>query len=257
MVKDNEEGTELQQDEYHYSDPDSATETYVEEHAEEPPVAHSPMMAGMGDDRVKRIVAILVIVAVVFVLVHFLKPKNITPKPDSVASVEQNVAIPAGATQVQTTVAVTPAPMPSSMDVAVSPSSDDMKKLTEQSQKNAADIQQLATSMENLQANVLQLAEFVKSLKAEPKKKAYAHSAHENVGRMHKRKSIKLGTSEVYYLKAVVPRRAWLQTTQGDTLTVQVGDRLKGYGTVEFIDPSEGTVTTSSHKIIHFSANDN
>lgn len=47
-------------------------------------------------------------------------------------------------------------------------------------------------------------------------------------------------------LRAVVPGRAWLMDSKGDTTSVAVGDSLPYYGKVLSIDADAGTVTTSS-----------
>lgn len=60
----------------------------------------------------------------------------------------------------------------------------------------------------------------------------------------------------VYYLKAVIPGRAWLMTNAGSTMTVRVGTPIPGYGVVRFIDAIQGRVLTSSGQLIRFSQDD-
>lgn len=60
-----------------------------------------------------------------------------------------------------------------------------------------------------------------------------------------------------YYLKALVPGRAWLQSKAGSTTTVTIGDRLPGYGIIQMISPEQGIVTTSSGAIIQHGPRDN
>jgi intracellular multiplication protein IcmG len=60
----------------------------------------------------------------------------------------------------------------------------------------------------------------------------------------------------VYHVVAIVPGRAWLQSGNGQTLTVRAGDKLAGYGTVDLISPRQGLVITSSGSIIQYGAND-
>lgn len=57
-----------------------------------------------------------------------------------------------------------------------------------------------------------------------------------------------------YIVEAVVPQRAWLQTAEGRTVTVMVGDSLPGLGTVATIDPYSGNVTMSSGKVLKYAA---
>jgi intracellular multiplication protein IcmG len=55
-----------------------------------------------------------------------------------------------------------------------------------------------------------------------------------------------------YFVEAVVPGRAWLQTSNGRTVTVTIGERLNGYGLVTLIDPYTGNVKTSSGAMIRY-----
>jgi len=60
----------------------------------------------------------------------------------------------------------------------------------------------------------------------------------------------------IYYVKALVPGRAWLATQDGGTITVSLGNNLPGYGRVEVIDPNQGTLITSTGAIIGYSPGD-
>ena len=59
-----------------------------------------------------------------------------------------------------------------------------------------------------------------------------------------------------YYLKALIPGRAWLIAPNGSTLTVSIGSHIPGYGKVKLIDPHQGSVVTSSGHTIRFSQAD-
>jgi intracellular multiplication protein IcmG len=58
-----------------------------------------------------------------------------------------------------------------------------------------------------------------------------------------------------YYVKAIVPGRAWLVAPNGLTVTVAEGDRLPGYGKIVSISAVHSTVTTSSGTIIRYRVN--
>ncbi len=60
----------------------------------------------------------------------------------------------------------------------------------------------------------------------------------------------------VYFIKAIIPGRAWLIGSNGSTLSIREGIRLNGYGVVKLIDSIQGRVITSSGKIIRFSQDD-
>lgn len=59
-----------------------------------------------------------------------------------------------------------------------------------------------------------------------------------------------------YFVKAVIPGRAWLIGENGSTLTVRKGSIIPGYGVVTMVDVSQGRVLTNSGKIITFGQND-
>lgn len=59
-----------------------------------------------------------------------------------------------------------------------------------------------------------------------------------------------------YRLQAVIPGRAWLISSAGDTLTVREGTRIARYGVVRYIDAKRGRVLTSSGQMIQFGQND-
>ncbi len=59
-----------------------------------------------------------------------------------------------------------------------------------------------------------------------------------------------------YFVKAVIPGRAWLIAENGSTLTVRKGSMIPGYGVVTMVDVSQGRVLTNSGRIISFAQND-
>ena len=59
-----------------------------------------------------------------------------------------------------------------------------------------------------------------------------------------------------YQLVAIVPGRAWINSSEGVAKTVRVGDQLPQYGVVVSIDSNQGIVTTNSGKIIGYGNND-
>lgn len=59
-----------------------------------------------------------------------------------------------------------------------------------------------------------------------------------------------------YNIQAVIPGRAWLIGSNGSTLTVRAGTKIRGYGVVKLIDSIQGRVITSSGRIIMFGQDD-
>tara|TARA_A100001015_G_scaffold282275_1_gene346379 strand:- start:3237 stop:4103 length:867 start_codon:yes stop_codon:yes gene_type:complete len=58
--------------------------------------------------------------------------------------------------------------------------------------------------------------------------------------------------AEVWTIRAMIDGRAWIQSSKGQTMTVAIGSEIKGYGVVEAIIVGNGTIITSSGKIIVF-----
>lgn len=59
----------------------------------------------------------------------------------------------------------------------------------------------------------------------------------------------------VYTIRALVPGRAWLQSTDGQSITVVNGDTVPGYGTVQDIDLNGGQVVLSDGTLIGYNLN--
>lgn len=64
------------------------------------------------------------------------------------------------------------------------------------------------------------------------------------------------GKRTPYHIKAIVPGRAWLETTHGVNTTVRIGTSLGKYGNVTEIDDQNGMVTTNKGAVIRYGAND-
>jgi len=57
-----------------------------------------------------------------------------------------------------------------------------------------------------------------------------------------------------YQLEAAIPGRAWIMRSDGTNLTVSLGDKIPGYGSVVGIDPNDGVVQMSSGANIKYRA---
>jgi len=62
--------------------------------------------------------------------------------------------------------------------------------------------------------------------------------------------------SNVYYIQAIIPGRAWLKNEDGQTITVTYGDAIAGLGKVNKIDAENGVVITSSGAKIMYGINE-
>lgn len=275
--KDREDSTELQQEEYHYSDPDSPPpENYTEE-----PEKKTTGFMGSGykiDDRRKRIILVIVILGLIFIVLQFAKAKNKTAtekvsEPAPLSNIEK--AAQEQQPIQQEKILPTPLPQPAVVTSTPTPASDTTVTPTPESAPNTTEpvahatqettTQNLQTSINNLETHVKNLTESVDLLQTQVQdllKKRAPVIKSKPIRRkpVYKETGYKIGMHKhnrpsVYYVKAVVPRRAWLEKENGEVLTVQADDRIPGYGRVESIDASEGTVITSSNKVIRFSPN--
>lgn len=104
-----------------------------------------------------------------------------------------------------------------------------------------ANQQQLNQSLMVLVAQVQQLSTDVKSL-AQPKPVKIVPVAP-------KAPPVAVIT---YQIRAVVPGRAWIVSSEGESQSVAVGDAIPQYGVVQSIDADAGVVITTSGKTIKF-----
>lgn len=59
-----------------------------------------------------------------------------------------------------------------------------------------------------------------------------------------------------YFVKAVIPGRAWITDVDGIVMTIAVGDEIPGYGKVTAINAYSGTISTSSGFDIQYAISD-
>ena len=60
----------------------------------------------------------------------------------------------------------------------------------------------------------------------------------------------------IYHIRAIVPGRVWLESSNSKSVTLRVGDFLKDYGRVEAISPRQGFVLMSNGAYIQYGVND-
>lgn len=136
--------------------------------------------------------------------------------------------------------------------------SSTISTLQKQSQTNKSDLSKLEGAMSQLVQNQRQLNNQMQNLTAGLQRLSLEI---EKIGTKPVKKTKRevrryTPPSPVYYLKAVLPGRAWLQSKKGQTMTVTLGDKVRGYGTVTWINAQLGQVRTSSGKIIRYGADD-
>jgi intracellular multiplication protein IcmG len=124
-----------------------------------------------------------------------------------------------------------------------------------------SEIQQLKQQVSQLQSTIsasnnsnTQLSQSVVALAAQVK--LLSKTVEQNTHDLTVRKVVKKGAVSkpiIYHIKAVIPGRAWLVSSTGNSNTVSVGDKINDYyGTVKLIDSDMGRIITSHDKVITY-----
>lgn len=207
-------------------------------------------------ERIKRknfIIAFIVIIVVlgIYKLMDVLFTSNsLHAKPkQSVVANKQPIAI------TTTPVAPIQAPQQSSQQVAIDTFKEKLNSIETNNQasidKLSAQTSELQNTLSNLDARLNSLNTAVQDLVAQQQ-----IAAKKIAKQKLSTKSQYVAPKPIYYVRALVPGRAWLETQHGKTVTVSLGDNLPGYGVVTLIDTNQGTLTTSSGAIIGYSPED-
>jgi len=131
-----------------------------------------------------------------------------------------------------------------------------MASLRQQQDENKTNLMNLQNRLGGLEEGISNLQNSLEGLtttiqhqraaeKAQRVYQAKVKAKQERVMREHKQ----------FFVKAVIPGRAWLVGADGTAVTVAVGDVLPGYGEVTAIDSYSGTVTTQLGGKIRYGSN--
>lgn len=116
----------------------------------------------------------------------------------------------------------------------------------------------LQSQLSSTNASNTQLTQSVTTLEAQVKLLTKTVAQNTKALTVKKTASKQAATKPITYtVKAVVPGRAWLVSSTGESRTVSVGDVIDSrYGRVTLIDADMGRVLTSQNRIIHYGQND-
>lgn len=216
-------------------------------------------------ERLKRkniliVLGVIVVAFSVYKLFDVLLATHVTPH-EPATPVVATPAFPTAAQLAPTATSATPAPaLPQASVVTNSRLSDLESKQAEYQaglDKLNSQMNEIQSSLTSMDAQLSSLSTSVQTLAtqfaAQQAEVAAAKQAAEK--RLVQRKARPV-IKPVYYVRSMIPGRAWLATGDGGTVTVSVGDNLPGYGVVQVIDPVQGTLTTSAGAIIGFSPGD-
>ena len=208
------------------------------------PEAEQPVKTGgfaelfAANKRMFIVIGVLVVVAIVFSIMrvmHRPQPVVQTPPP---AVVQQPVVDPQIAAAIDSL-------KEDSLNNAstVNQLQGQVQQLTSALSQSRAQQQQLSQSVMMLAQQVQQLNTQVKTM-AQPKPVKIAAPAS-----VVKKAEVPVIT---YQLRAVVPGRAWIVASDGQSQSVAVGDHVQQYGVVQSIDADAGVIITTSGKTIKF-----
>jgi intracellular multiplication protein IcmG len=125
--------------------------------------------------------------------------------------------------------------------------SDNVESLSQQVTGLQSNLEQISGQLTLLNNKLSQQAEHVSKSHVSAKKER-AVPAEEDRVQQHRRAYSRLS----YFVEAVIPGRAWLQSSTGRTITVTTGDEIYGYGRITAINPYNGEVKTSSGKNFNY-----
>ncbi len=191
--------------------------------------------------RIILIVSAVIIVAVVFTIFRTMQHKQET--------------VPAIISEPTPAVSVQPVVDPQLNDQVNGLKQDSInntvaiRQLQRQVQQLDANLSQSRASQQQLNQSLMTLVNQVQQLTAEVKA-------------AHAPKPVKAAPVKVqptappitFQLRAIVPGRAWVVGSDGQSISAAVGDTIPQYGTVQNINADEGVVLTTSGKTIRFSS---
>lgn len=232
-------------DEYYSGDEYKPSEEMGEPGTEEPFEETTPAQA----QRRKKIfyaLGIIGAIAVVYAILTFTTRRT----PDMTAQVAPPIQTPVQAV-------ATPPPAEPLVTTTTAVSNDTERTMQEQIQGNQQAIASLQNQMQQLQADLTQLTENLTTITGQIQIIANEIKSMDTERSIREsKKLLRVTAMQIYYLKALVPGRAWLQTLKGQVATVTIGDRLPGYGIIQSIDTEQGIVTTSSGRLIQYGPRD-
>lgn len=128
---------------------------------------------------------------------------------------------------------------------------NNMSKVTEQ-------LSEMQTALNTLSNHVASINNTMQNFntKVSQPRQSYAVRKERRCVRAVAARPVRQAPKPIYYVRAMIAGRAWLATSCGGTLTVNIGDVLPGYGIISVINPQAGLVATDSGAIIGYSPDD-
>lgn len=216
------------------------TQEQVLPEAEQPAAKSGFAEMWAANKRMYTVIGIVVVICIVFAIMRVMhkpvQPAVQTPPPAPVA--QQPVVDP------QVVAAI------NGLKEDSLNNTNNVNQLQNQVQQLASALSQSRSQQQQLSQSVMLLATQVQQLNAQIKILSQPKPVKvEAPAPVVKKVEVPVIT---YQLRAVVPGRAWIVASDGQSQSVAVGDHVQQYGVVQTIDADAGVVITTSGKTIKF-----
>jgi len=127
----------------------------------------------------------------------------------------------------------------------------------QQIQTIASDLSSLTVGLNSLQSSIASMNQQLNTMQQELLKQRSLIKGLEAKKRMRIAKKVRLKPRVAkpparWFVRAVIPGRAWISQGEGNNITVRTGDRLPFYGRISYISATKGIVKTTSGAIFRF-----
>jgi len=253
-------------DEYQFTETDVLNPEVVSKEDNGPPSLSSSGLSGTQIKRNALIVVVVFVVAMIlykFMGAYFSEKKSISNKKKvQIAPVSKIIQQPKVQIKpIKTEIATRDAPSANNENTI----NRKMATLQLSQENTRSDVATLSSqvsgmsgSMSSLSNSVAELNTLVSSLNNKlESQSSEIDKLSAQIARAKKAKTphhVERRPELKYYIQAVIPGRAWLISSTGQTITVREGSSVRGYGEIKLIDSMQSKIITSSGKVIRFAS---
>lgn len=228
----------------------------------------APSGTGAISDRAKRLMIVVVAVLSVVIVMHFTNARRAAKKetPELTAeTIQMAEKQPAKAMQEKEQEVLAQRQSAVSNGRSIDSVEQNLSKLQQEYLSDQSQIHQLRTGMEHVEDFLTELQNTMVRMRTQMEVLNRRLAKIEETGLSAEKQAKQTSKAvvqnkqrplTVYYMKAAVRGRAWLQNARGEALTIKPGDQLRDYGVVQRIDPARGMVVTSSGRTIRYAPSD-
>ncbi len=196
----------------------------------------------------KRVLIVAGIIAAILIVYYIISPSS-SPADD-----ELQAAPVAEAQQNQEAEAIAPAPIIQQEQIAAVPqvaqqtepaavqSSAEIDKINNSISDIKYQLNNLARLSQDIGASVVKLSNEVRVVKSQQQRMIAAQTAKKKL----------MTEKTTFKVRAIMPGMAWLVSSTGKEIVVKIGDGIRNYGWVKYIQPERGIVTMSSGAMFEY-----